>query len=428
MNIEDYVCSKEKITDVEYDEMLSLFGKEKTNEYLDYLVLHQSKDISNIKWYIDNIYIDSVMPDNSIRYYLKLIHSYPLLSDKEVKEYNEIIREKKKDIVILKEIVLPGTISNYVLDFDIIYSSLVNCNNRKYILKLLKKSITSVGQDESSKMEMDIFNNLDKCNVVANTLSEEELIEQLNMVIEYRNARNKFINSNLRFVVYVAKKYYSNDSSLQFLDLIQYGNIGLIKAVDRYDYTNGAKFTTFAYHWIRHSITREIALNSRTISMTVSEYEKLGKIKRVSNQLEAILGRVPTDLEIANSMGISVLNYQETINNSTNTSTISLDSKIITLNSEDSGTSLGNLIIDEEDKYAEVEYDMLKHNLEIALNTLTEKERLVMSMRYGFAPYDKVYTLQEIGDMLSLTRERIRQIEEKSLKKLRKPENRLMVL
>ena len=428
MNIEDYVCSKEKITDVEYDEMLSLFGKEKTNEYLDYLVLHQSKDISNIKWYIDNFYIDSVMPDNSIRYYLKLIHSYPLLSDKEVKEYNKIIREKKKDIVILKEIVLPGTISNYVLDFDIIYSSLINCSNRKYILKLLKKSITSVGQDESSKMEMDIFNNLDRCNVVANTLSEEELIEQLNMVIEYRNARNKFINSNLRFVVYVAKKYYSNDSSLQFLDLIQYGNIGLIKAVDRYDYTNGAKFTTFAYHWIRHSITREIALNSRTISMTVSEYEKLRKIKRVSNQLEAILGRVPTDLEIANSMGISVLNYQETINNSTNTSTISLDSKIITLNSEDSGTSLGNLIIDEEDKYAEVEYGMLKHNLEIALNTLTEKERLVMSMRYGFAPYDKVYTLQEIGDMLSLTRERIRQIEEKSLKKLRKPENRLMVL
>ena len=428
MNIEDYVCSKEKITDVEYDEMLSLFGKEKTNEYLDYLVLHQSKDISNIKWYIDNIYIDSVMPDNSIRYYLKLIHSYPLLSDKEVKEYNKIIREKKKDIVILKEVVLPGTISNYVLDFDIIYSSLINCNNRKNILKLLKKSITSVGQDESSKMEMDIFNNLDKCNVVANTLSEEELIEQLNMVIEYRNARNKFINSNLRFVVYVAKKYYSNDSSLQFLDLIQYGNIGLIKAVDRYDYTNGAKFTTFAYHWIRHSITREIALNSRTISMTVSEYEKLRKIKRVSNQLEAILGRVPTDLEIADSMGISVLNYQETINNSTNTSTISLDSKIITLNSEDSGTSLGNLIIDEEDKYAEVEYDMLKHNLEIALNTLTEKERLVMSMRYGFAPYDRVYTLQEIGDMLSLTRERIRQIEEKSLKKLRKPENRLMVL
>ena len=428
MNIEDYVCSKEKITDVEYDEMLSLFGKEKTNEYLDYLVLHQSKDISNIKWYIDNIYIDSVMPDNSIRYYLKLIHSYPLLSDKEVKEYNKIIREKKKDIVILKEIVLPGTISNYVLDFDIIYSSLINCSNRKYILKLLKKSITSVGQDESSKMEMDIFNNLDKCNVVANTLSEEELIEQLNMVIEYRNARNKFINSNLRFVVYVAKKYYSNDSSLQFLDLIQYGNIGLIKAVDRYDYTNGAKFTTFAYHWIRHSITREIALNSRTISMTVSEYEKLRKIKRVSNQLEAILGRVPTDLEIANSMGISVLNYQETINNSTNTSTISLDSKIITLNSEESGTSLGNLIIDEEDKYAEVEYGMLKHNLEIALNTLTEKERLVMSMRYGFAPYDRVYTLQEIGDMLSLTRERIRQIEEKSLKKLRKPENRLMVL
>ena len=428
MNIEDYVCSKEKITDVEYDEMLSLFGKEKTNEYLDYLVLHQSKDISNIKWYIDNIYIDSVMPDNSIRYYLKLIHSYPLLSDNEVKEYNKIIREKKKDIVILKEVVLPGTISNYVLDFDIIYSSLINCNNRKNILKLLKKSITSVGQDESSKMEMDIFNNLDKCNVVANTLSEEELIEQLNMVIEYRNARNKFINSNLRFVVYVAKKYYSNDSSLQFLDLIQYGNIGLIKAVDRYDYTNGAKFTTFAYHWIRHSITREIALNSRTISMTVSEYEKLRKIKRVSNQLEAILGRVPTDLEIADSMGISVLNYQETINNSTNTSTISLDSKIITLNSEDSGTSLGNLIIDEEDKYAEVEYDMLKHNLEIALNTLTEKERLVMSMRYGFAPYDRVYTLQEIGDMLSLTRERIRQIEEKSLKKLRKPENRLMVL
>ena len=428
MNIEDYVCSKEKITDVEYDEMLSLFGKEKTNEYLDYLVLHQSKDISNIKWYIDNIYIDSVMPDNSIRYYLKLIHSYPLLSDNEVKEYNKIIREKKKDIVILKEVVLPGTISNYVLDFDIIYSSLINCNNRKYILKLLKKSITSVGQDESSKMEMDIFNNLDKCNVVANTLSEEELIEQLNMVIEYRNVRNKFINSNLRFVVYVAKKYYSNDSSLQFLDLIQYGNIGLIKAVDRYDYTNGAKFITFAYYWIRHSITREIALNSRTISMTVSEYEKLRKIKRVSNQLEAILGRVPTDLEIANSMGISVLNYQETINNSTNTSTISLDSKIITLNSEDSGTSLGNLIIDEEDKYAEVEYDMLKHNLEIALNTLTEKERLVMSMRYGFAPYDRVYTLQEIGDMLSLTRERIRQIEEKSLKKLRKPENRLMVL
>ena len=246
-----------------------------------------------------------------------------------------------------------------------------------------------------------------------NAAEERELAKRI--VAEDEEARNLLARANLRLVVSIAKKYVGRSPDLTLLDLIQEGNLGLFKAVDKFDYTKGFKFSTYATWWIRQAITRALADQSRTIRIPVHMVETMAKYKQVSRRLAQDLGRDPMPEEIATEMDIEVEKVYQIEKISQDT--ISLEMPI---GDEDDRSRLSDFISDDKilSPDQEVAHRILADQVEEILDTLSEKERKILEMRHGLM--DGTYhTLEEVGKEFGVTRERIRQIEAKALEKIR---------
>lgn len=274
----------------------------------------------------------------------------------------------------------------------------------------VQESLMSVNSDDSVKIYLRQIGKIP-------LLTHEEEIELAKKVQEDRDefAKDLLVNANLRLVVSIAKKYIGR--GLSFLDLIQEGNVGLIKAVGRFDYKKGYKFSTYATWWIQQSITRAIADKARIIRLPIHMIDSIGKIRRATIDLTAELGHSPTKQEIAYRLGLSVPKLTSIIKSAQ--STVSMDTPAT---ADDDASKIADFIVDDTtiSPDGRVTQDNLLEDIRQILNQLSQKERDVLILRYGLDNNGMRKTLDEIGTQYGVSRERIRQIENRAISKLKK--------
>ena len=271
---------------------------------------------------------------------------------------------------------------------------------------------------ENAKLDAPVRMYLKEIGKIPLLTPEEELEVAKDLVSEDEKARDaarkRMSEANLRLVVSIAKRYVGR--GMQLLDLIQEGNLGLMKAVEKFDYTKGYKFSTYATWWIRQSITRAIADQARTIRIPVHMVETINKVLRTSHSMVQSLGREPTTQGIAAELHMDVQKVEEILKIAQEP--VSLETPI----GEEDDSHLGDFIQDDDASQPaeEASYTLLREQLEEVLKTLTPREEEVLRMRFGLID-GKPHTLEEVGKKFDVTRERIRQIESKALRKLRHP-------
>jgi RNA polymerase primary sigma factor len=275
-------------------------------------------------------------------------------------------------------------------------------------VKVLAEYAESSASDDPVRMYLKEIGNVP-------LLTPEEEVDLARRMSEGEEAaKKKMIESNLRLVVSIAKRYVGR--GMHFSDLIQEGNLGLMKAVEKFDYTKGYKFSTYATWWIRQAITRGIADTGRTIRVPVHMVETINKTLRMTRQLLQELGREPTPEEVADRLGVPAARVREVLKISRDP--VSLDTPI----GEEDDSHLGDFIEDDTalSPADSATFSMLREELANALESLTDRERQVVKLRFGLED-GRARTLEEVGKEFNVTRERIRQIEAKALRKLRHP-------
>lgn len=274
----------------------------------------------------------------------------------------------------------------------------------------VQESISSVNSDDSVKIYLQQIGKIP----LLSPAQELDLTKQIYKT-QSTFAKNLLVNANLRLVVSIAKRYIGR--GLSFLDLIQEGNLGLMKAAGRFDYTKGYKFSTYATWWIQQSITRAIADKARIIRLPIHLIESLGKIRRITLDLTTELGHSPSKQEIAYRLGISVSKLNSIIKSAQ--STISMETPA---NSAEDSSKIADFIVDESTitPDSRVTQENLFHDIRKMLNQLSQKERDVLILRYGLDNSGTKKTLDEIGTQYGVSRERIRQIENRAISKLKK--------
>lgn len=289
-------------------------------------------------------------------------------------------------------------------------------------IKILKATEDDTGKDDLDEIitqvsvDDPVKTYLKDIGKVPLLTKEEEAVLAKKMSEGDEYARAKLSESNLRLVVSIAKRYVNRSTNMQFLDLIQEGNIGLLKAVEKFDYTKGFRFSTYATWWIRQSITRAIADQARTIRVPVHMVETINRLSKTTRTLIQKLGRDPTASEIANAMGITEAKVAEIQKIAMDP--ISLETTI----GDEEDSKISDIIEDEHaDQPLEItSQTLLREQLLSVIETLTPREQKVIRMRYGL-DNQHPRTLEEVGKEFNVTRERIRQIEAKALRKLRHP-------
>ena len=273
-----------------------------------------------------------------------------------------------------------------------------------------QESLNTVNSDDSVRIYLQQIGKIP-------LLSAQEELEVAKKIYETQSeiARKVLINANLRLVVSIAKKYIGR--GLSFLDLIQEGNMGLIKATEKFDYTKGYKFSTYATWWIQQSITRAIADKARIIRLPIHLIDSLTKIKKETIDLTTKLGRVPTKQEVADSLGLSLKKMNSIIKSAQ--STISIDTPT---NQKDDANKIIDYIVDESTMSPDsrVSDENLLEDTRHILDQLSPKERDILILRYGLDNDGNKKTLEEIGSIYNVSRERIRQIENRAISKLKK--------
>lgn len=274
----------------------------------------------------------------------------------------------------------------------------------------VQESLSSVSSDDSVKIYLQQIGKIP-------LLSSEQELDLAKQIYETQSefAKNLLVNANLRLVVSIAKKYIGR--GLSFLDLIQEGNLGLMKASGRFDYTKGYKFSTYATWWIQQSITRAIADKARIIRLPIHMIESLGKIRRTTIDLTTELGHAPTKQEIAYRLGISTSKLSSIIKSAQ--STISMETPA---NSSEDSSKIADFIVDDSTITPDgrVSQENLFDDIRKMLSQLSQKERDVLILRYGLDNNGNKKTLDEIGSQYGVSRERIRQIENRAIAKLKK--------